>query len=37
MLPRPAPIAPRLTDDELAAHAQFIARLGDKAIWLDYR
>jgi DNA polymerase III subunit epsilon len=37
VLPRPVPIAPRLSDDELAAHAQFVARLGDKAIWLDYR
>ena len=35
--PRPIPIAPRLSDIELAAHAQFIARMGDKAIWLDYR
>jgi DNA polymerase-3 subunit epsilon len=34
---RPIPIAPRLNDAELAAHAQFIARIGDKAIWLDYR
>jgi DNA polymerase III subunit epsilon len=34
---RPLPIAPRLSDIELAAHAQFIARMGDKAIWLDYR
>ena len=37
VLPRPVPIAPRLSDDELAAHAQFVARLGEKAIWLDYR
>jgi DNA polymerase-3 subunit epsilon len=37
VLPRPVPIVPRLSDDELAAHAQFVARLGDKAIWLDYR
>src|SRR5262250_301571 len=36
-LQRPIPIAPRLNDAELAAHAQFIARMGDKAIWLDYR
>jgi DNA polymerase III subunit epsilon len=34
---RPIPIAPRLNETELAAHAQFIARMGDKAIWLDYR
>jgi DNA polymerase-3 subunit epsilon len=37
VLPRPVPIAPRLSDDELAAHAQFVGRLGEKAIWLDYR
>ena len=34
---RPIPIAPRVTDAELESHAQFIARMGDKAIWLDYR
>jgi DNA polymerase III subunit epsilon len=37
VLPRPVPIAPRLSEDELAVHAQFVARLGEKAIWLDYR
>jgi len=37
VLPRPMPIAPRLTEDELAAHTAFIARMGEKAIWLDYR
>lgn len=31
--PRPAPLAPRLTDDERAAHREFVATLGDKAIW----
>jgi DNA polymerase-3 subunit epsilon len=36
-LQRPIPIAPRLSEAELEAHAQFIARIGDKAIWLDYR
>jgi len=34
---RPIPIAPRVSEIELAAHTQFIARMGDKAIWLDYR
>jgi DNA polymerase-3 subunit epsilon len=34
---RPIPIAPRVTVAELEAHAQFIARMGEKAIWLDYR
>ena len=37
VLPRPAPLVPRLTDGEREAHAQFIERLGAKAIWLDYR
>jgi DNA polymerase-3 subunit epsilon len=37
VLPRPVPLAPRLMEDELKAHAAFIERLGDKAIWLDYR
>ena len=37
MLRRPEPIAPRLTDDERQAHALFVANLGEKAIWLDYR
>ena len=31
---RPAPLAPRLTDAERAAHAQLVARLGEKALWL---
>ncbi len=31
--PRPAPLAPRLTEDEARAHAEFIAKLGDSAIW----
>ncbi|MGH6769665.1 MAG: DNA polymerase III subunit epsilon [Xanthobacteraceae bacterium] len=34
---RPVPLAPRLSDAERAAHASFIATLGDKAIWNDYR
>lgn len=33
---RPAPLAPRLTAEERAAHRRFIAGLGDKAIWRDY-
>ncbi|GAB1361232.1 DNA polymerase III subunit epsilon [Rhodobacter sp.] len=32
--PRPAPLAPRLTGEEEAAHNAFVARLGDAAIWL---
>jgi DNA polymerase-3 subunit epsilon len=34
---RPMPIAARLTEVEREAHGQFVGRLGDKAIWLDYR
>jgi DNA polymerase-3 subunit epsilon len=33
---RPAPLAPRVTDLERAAHQAFIATLGEKAIWKDY-
>ncbi len=31
--PRPAPLPPRLTDAEAEAHADFVTRLGDGAIW----
>lgn len=31
---RPAPLPPSLTDDEAAAHAAFVAKMGDTAIWL---
>lgn len=31
--PRPAPLAPRLTEAERAAHAAFVAGLGDGAVW----
>jgi DNA polymerase III subunit epsilon len=34
---RPIPIAPRVSEAEREAHTHFIARMGDKAIWLDYR
>lgn len=30
---RPRPLSPRLTSDELAAHAAMIAEIGEKAIW----
>ena len=33
---RPAPLVPRVTDAERAAHRAFVATLGDKAIWKDY-
>lgn len=31
--PRPNPLAPRITADEAAAHAAFIAEMGDAALW----
>lgn len=31
--PRPQPLPPRLTESEAAAHAEFIARLGEGALW----
>jgi DNA polymerase III subunit epsilon len=34
---RPAPLAPRLTAEELAAHMAFIATLGANVIWREYR
>jgi DNA polymerase-3 subunit epsilon len=33
---RPAPLTGRLTEADRAAHLQFIATLGDAAIWRDY-
>jgi DNA polymerase-3 subunit epsilon len=35
--PRPRPLAQRVTDAERAAHAAFVAELGDGAIWSKYR
>jgi DNA polymerase-3 subunit epsilon len=32
--PRPTPLPSRLTAEEAAAHAQFVAQLGDDALWL---
>ena len=34
---RPQPLLPRLTADERAAHAAFIATLGASPLWRDYR
>jgi len=34
--PRPAPLAPRITDDERAAHEAFVARLGEGALWRKF-
>jgi len=31
--PRPSKLAPKLTDDERAAHDAFVAKLGDGALW----
>lgn len=31
---RPAPLAPRLSDEEAAAHADFVTKMGEGAIWL---
>ena len=33
---RPAPLPARITEDELIAHAAFIATLGDSAVWRGY-
>ena len=33
---RPAPLKPRLTAEEAAAHAALVGKLGDKAIWAKY-
>lgn len=30
---RPSPLRPRLTEDELAAHQKFVAKIGEAAIW----
>ena len=32
--PRPVPLPSRLTEEEAAAHAAFVAKMGDGAIWL---
>ncbi|MGC3938013.1 DNA polymerase III subunit epsilon [Roseobacter sp. EG26] len=32
--PRPTPLPSRLTDEEAAAHAEFVAKLGDDALWV---
>lgn len=33
---RPVPLASRVSPDEAAAHAAFVAALGEKALWLKY-
>ncbi|WP_316207508.1 DNA polymerase III subunit epsilon [Bradyrhizobium sp. SZCCHNR3118] len=34
---RPVPLPLRVTDEDRALHAAFIAEMGEKAIWRDYR
>jgi DNA polymerase-3 subunit epsilon len=34
---RPGPLMPRLSEAELAAHRDFVAGLGDGALWREYR
>jgi DNA polymerase-3 subunit epsilon len=34
--PRPTPLAPRLTAEEIAAHSAFVKTLGEKALWNRY-
>ena len=36
VLVRPAPLANRLSEEELAAHAALVAKLGAKGIWSKY-
>jgi DNA polymerase-3 subunit epsilon len=33
---RPAPLVPRVSEEERAAHREFVATLGNHAIWRDY-
>ncbi len=33
---REVPLAPRVTEDDRAAHRAFVATLGDKPIWGDF-
>lgn len=35
--PRPRPLPERLTEAEAGLHAEFVAKMGDKAVWLRYR
>ncbi len=35
VLQRPTPLAPRLTEEDIRAHAAFIQELGEKAVWYD--
>ncbi len=33
---RPAPLPSRLTEEDIATHAAFLAAIGDKALWNTY-
>jgi DNA polymerase-3 subunit epsilon len=33
---REIPLAPRITEEDRAAHQAFVATLGDKPIWLEF-
>ena len=35
--PRPRTLPPRLTGAEAEAHQAFVAKMGDKAVWLRYK
>ena len=35
--PRPRALPPRLTEAETIAHEAFVAKMGDKAVWLRYK
>jgi DNA polymerase-3 subunit epsilon len=34
--PRPSPLPPRITNQEAAAHAEFVEKLGEKALWRSF-
>lgn len=34
---RPEPLAPRLSEVDIAAHREFVTGLGESAVWRDYR
>ena len=36
IMARPRPLSPRLTIEEITAHTEMVAKLGDKAVWARY-
>jgi DNA polymerase-3 subunit epsilon len=34
---RPGPLAARLSEEDIAAHREFVVSLGESALWRDYR